>query len=88
VAYVARPEGPKLKTGVSPSRNRFLFATGCGSFQNLIFEGDASRIALLEPSFRGIRGGEDVLGVSDLLAGIDIGQHGHWSLFSLRLPQW
>jgi hypothetical protein len=28
-----------------------------------------------------------VLGVADLLAGVDVDPNGHWSLFSLRLPQ-
>jgi hypothetical protein len=44
----------------------------------------------LEPFCRCIRGGEDleVLGVANLLAGVDVDKDGHRSLFSLRLPQW
>ena len=35
-----------------------------------------------------VRSGEDldVLGVADLLGGVDVDKNVHWSLFSLRLP--
>jgi len=53
-------------------------------------QGYAFRIVFLEPSFSGVRIGEylEVVGVANLLAGIDVDQHRHWSLFSFRLPQW
>jgi hypothetical protein len=57
---------------------------------HLVFEGDAFGIVLLERFYRdvGIREHLDVLGVANLLAGVDVDQHGHWSLLSFRLPQW
>ena len=60
-----------------------------GTLQNLILEGYALRVVLLEPCFRGvgIREDLDVLGVANLLAGVDVDKNSHWSLFSLRLPQ-
>jgi hypothetical protein len=43
--------------------------------ENLIFEGHFCGIGLLEPGFRGVLVGEylDLVGVTDLLAGVDIG---------------
>ena len=58
--------------------NAALFdSTRCGrsgSFQNLILKGHAVGIVLLEPRFRGVRGGEhlDVVDVANLLAGVDV----------------
>jgi hypothetical protein len=62
----------------------------CGSFENLIFEGNVFGIVFLKPFCRGVGGGEhlEVLGIANLLAGVDVDKDGHRSLFSLRLPQW
>jgi hypothetical protein len=50
--------------------------------------GQSFGIVFLETFFRGVRVGEDldVLGITNLLAGVDVDKDGHWSLFSLRLP--
>jgi len=47
---------------------------------------DALRVVLLEPLFCGVHIGEDfdVVGIADLLAGVDVDKDGHWSLFSFR----
>jgi hypothetical protein len=47
---------------------------GLPLFQNLILEGDAFRVILREPCLRGIgiREHLDVLGIANLLAGVDV----------------
>ena len=60
-------------------------------FDNLIAERDAFRIVLLEPLIGKVWRREylEVVDVANLLVGIDIDPNGrHWSLFSLRRPQW
>jgi hypothetical protein len=48
--------------------------------EDLVFERHAFGIVLLEPFFRGVLIGKDleVLGVSNLLAGVDVDEDGHW----------
>jgi hypothetical protein len=52
---------------------------------NLVFEGDAFLVVFHEPSFRGIFARKDLemVDVADILAGVDIDQHG--LLVSLQL---
>jgi hypothetical protein len=60
----------------------------CGSLQNVVFERDALGVVLLELPFGGFLIGEylDVVNVADFLRCVDVNEHGHWSLFSLRRP--
>ena len=63
-----------------------LFCLRRGIF---VLKGHAFRVVFREPGFRGvgIREHLEVISVADLLAGVDIDENGHWSLFSFRLPQ-
>ena len=57
-----------------------------GSFENWILEGNCLGVVFLEPFFRGVRVGEnlDVLGVANLLAGVDVDKNRHrWLLYAL-----
>jgi hypothetical protein len=69
----------KTLTGSQPSvsPSRWL---QYGSFRYLIRERQVFGIVLLEPFFRGVLIGKDleVLGVSNLLAGVDVDEDGHW----------
>src|SRR4029077_1224286 len=49
------------------------------SFQNLILKRHALGVVLLEPCFRGVRICEhfEMIGIADLLAGVDVNQDGH-----------
>jgi hypothetical protein len=59
------------------SRTSYSKATPSGSFSsNQISAASGAGKAL------------DVLGVANLLAGVDVDKNGHWSLLSFRLPQW
>jgi hypothetical protein len=53
--------------------------------RHLVLERNAFGVVLLEPSFSGILigGHPEVILVADLLARIDVDQHGHWSLSRL-----
>jgi hypothetical protein len=61
----------------------------CGSFQNLVLKSHAFGIVFLKPFFRGvgIREHLDVLGVANLLAGVDVRQTRSSVSLQLRLPQ-
>jgi hypothetical protein len=62
----------------------------CGSLKNLILKRYPFRIVFRKPFFSGILARKylEMVDVADILAGVDIDQHGfHWSLFSLRFPQ-
>jgi hypothetical protein len=63
--------------------------TKSGSLKNLILERDALGIVLFEPRFRGVGVCKhlEMFGIADFLAGVDIDQDCHWSLFSLLRPQ-
>ena len=60
------------------------------SFQNLIFEGNAFRIILCKARISGLLTSKhlEMVGVSNVLAGVDIDKNSHRSLWSLRLPRW
>jgi hypothetical protein len=47
------------------------------------------QVVFLEPSFGGFQIGEhlDVVNVADFLRCVNVNEHGHWSLASLRRPQ-
>ena len=50
-----------------------------GSFENIVFKGNAFGVVFLKPFFRGVRGGVDldVLGIVNLLAGVEVDKDGH-----------
>ena len=56
---------------------------------HLVFERNAFRIVLFEPSVGGLFIGKDleVVDVANFLAGVDVDQDCHWSLASFRFPQ-
>lgn len=54
--------------------------------EDLTFEGYAFRIVLFEPDLRGVLAGEhrDVLGIANLLAGVDVDQDGHLTILLVQ----